>query len=67
MAKKMTMRELENSPQDKAADRAGKHGPEGSAKDMREDRMLMNRINRERGFAKGGMVMNRSSMKKPGC
>lgn len=64
---KFTMKDVENSPQDKRADRLGLHGPEGSPQDMKADRLLMHRMNREKRFAKGGMVMNRSSSKKPGC
>ena len=48
MAKKMTMRELEKSAADRKADKAGKHGKEGSAKDIREDTKLLARINKKR-------------------
>lgn len=48
MAKKMTMKELEKSPQDKRADRMGLHGKEGSKKDMAMDRKLLAKINARR-------------------
>lgn len=70
MAKKMTMAEYEASPMDAAADRKGLHGPEGSPKDMAADRAALNKINGERNtrkYARGGMVMNSKSSRKPGC
>lgn len=44
MAKKMTMKQFERS----AADKAGKHGKEGSAKDIREDKKMLAKINKKR-------------------
>lgn len=44
----MTMKQFEKSPQDRKADKAGKHGPEGSKKDKAMDRMALAKINKNR-------------------
>lgn len=48
MKKKMTLKAWERSPADKRADKSGKHGKEGSAKDKAADRKAVNAINRKR-------------------
>ena len=48
MAKKMTMKQLERSAADRRADAAGKHGKEGSAKDVRMDKALLAKMNAKR-------------------
>lgn len=49
MAKKMTMAKFEKSSADKKADKAGKHGKEGSAKDRAADKKMLGKINKGRG------------------
>ena len=44
--KPMTMKALEKSPMDKKADKAGKHGKEGSAKDAAADKRGMKAYNK---------------------
>jgi len=44
--KKMTMAEYEKSPADKAMDKSGKHGGEGSKKDMKFDKALLAKMNK---------------------
>ena len=46
--KKMTMKQFERSAADRAADKAGKHGKAGSAKDIREDRKMRAKMNKGR-------------------
>jgi len=46
--KKMTMKQYEKSSMDKKADKAGKHGKEGSAKDNAADRKALKAINKKR-------------------
>lgn len=49
MAKgKMTMKKYEGSAADRAADKAGKHGKEGSKKDMAADRAAVARMNKRK-------------------
>lgn len=49
MAKKMTMKNLERSAADRRADAAGKHGKEGSARDVKADKKLLAKLNKKRG------------------
>lgn len=44
--KKMTIKQYEKSSMDKKADKSGKHGKEGSAKDKRMDKKALNKINK---------------------
>ena len=44
--KKMTMKEFEKSPQDMAMDKSGKHGKEGSKKDIKFDKALLAKMNK---------------------
>lgn len=44
--KKMTMKQFEKSAMDKKADKAGKHGKEGSKKDMRMDKKMLAAYNK---------------------
>ncbi len=46
--KKMTMKQYERSAADKKADKSGKHGKEGSAKDKAADRKALRKINSKR-------------------
>lgn len=46
--KKMTLKMFEKSPQDKKADKAGRHGPEGSKKDKAMDKKAVAKINKKR-------------------
>ncbi len=48
MAKKMTMKQYEKSAADRKADKVGKHGKEGSSKDMAADRKALAKINKGR-------------------
>lgn len=48
MAKKMTMKELERTKADQRADKSGRHGPEGSKKDIRMDKALLAKFNKGR-------------------
>lgn len=48
MAKKMTMKQFEKSAADKKADKSGKHGKEGSKKDIAADRKMLAKINKGR-------------------
>ena len=48
MAKKMTMKQYEKSAADERADRNGRHGKEGSKKDMAMDRKALAKINAKR-------------------
>jgi len=48
MAKKMTMKEYEKSAMDERADKNGRHGKEGSKKDMAMDRKALAKINKGR-------------------
>lgn len=51
MAKKpMTMKQWEKSPMDKKADKGGKHGKEGSAKDRAADKKGMMAYNKAKGY-----------------
>lgn len=56
MTKKMTMKQWEKSPMDAKLDKAGKHGPEGSAKDKAADKRDLAAYNSKmaRGSAKKG-------------
>ena len=45
---KMTMKQYEKSAADRKADKAGKHGMEGSAKDKRMDKAALAKINAKR-------------------
>lgn len=45
MAAKMTLKKYEKSPADARADKAGKHGKEGSKKDMAADKAAVAGIN----------------------
>lgn len=50
MAKaKMTMKKWEKSSMDRKADKAGKHGKEGSAKDIRMDKKGIAAYNKKAG------------------
>lgn len=49
---KMTMKKYEGSAADERADKAGKHGKEGSKKDMAADRKAVFKANQKRGFGK---------------
>lgn len=46
--KKMTMKQFEKSAVDKKADKAGKHGKEGSKKDVRMDKAALAKINKRK-------------------
>lgn len=46
---KMSMRTFEKSSADKKADKSGKHGKEGSAKDRAADKKMLGKINKGRG------------------
>lgn len=48
MAKKMTMKQFEKSPADRRADKAGRHGAEGSKKDIAADKRALAKINKGR-------------------
>ncbi len=48
MAKKMTMKQYEKSSADNRADKSGRHGPEGSKKDIAADRKALKAINNKR-------------------
>lgn len=48
LKKPMTMKEWEASPMDEAADKAGKHGKEGSAKDMAADKKELAAYNKKK-------------------
>lgn len=51
--KKMTAKAWEKSPMDKRADKTGKHGKEGSAKDMAADKKAIASYNKRMGAKKG--------------
>lgn len=46
--KKMTLKAYEKSAADKRADKLGKHGKEGSAKDKAADKKAVSKINKKR-------------------
>jgi len=46
--KKMTLKKWEKSAADKRADKAGKHGKEGSKKDKMMDKKAVARMNKKR-------------------
>lgn len=46
MAKKMTMKAWEKSPMDRAADKSGRYGKEGSAKDKAADKRMLAKFNK---------------------
>jgi hypothetical protein len=46
--KKMTMKQYEKSSADKKADASGKHGKEGSKKDIKADKSALAKINAKR-------------------
>lgn len=46
--KKMTMKQYERSSMDRKADKSGKHGPEGSKKDIKADKAALAKINAKR-------------------
>lgn len=48
MSKKMTMKQYEKSSADIRADKSGRHGPEGSKKDVAADRKGLKAINIKR-------------------
>lgn len=48
MKKKMTMKKFENSLMDAAADKAGKHGKEGSKKDRKADAAAVKKMNKKK-------------------
>lgn len=48
MKKKMTMEKWEKSAADKKADKAGKHGKEGSAKDRAADKKAVKAYNKKK-------------------
>lgn len=48
MKRKMTMAQFEKSAADRKADKSGKHGKEGSAKDRAADKKMLSRINKKR-------------------
>ena len=45
---KMTMKQYEKSAADRKADKARKHGKEGSAKDIKADKAALAKINAKR-------------------
>lgn len=49
MPRKMTMKGWEKSAMDKRADKSGKHGKEGSAKDKAADRAALKKYNAKKG------------------
>ena len=51
--KKMTLKKWEKSAADKRADKAGKHGKEGSKKDKMMDKKAVARMNKKRRFICG--------------
>jgi len=48
MAKKITLKQFEKSAADKRADKSGRHGPEGSAKDRAADSKALKALNSKR-------------------
>jgi hypothetical protein len=48
MAKKMTMKQFEKSAVDRRADKAGRHGPEGSKRDIAADKRALAKMNKGR-------------------
>jgi len=45
---KMSMKQFEKSAADKKADKSGKHGKEGSAKDKAADKAMLSKINKKK-------------------